>query len=144
MNARMALMRPLRAATFKTTPSSPSSLLAARVSRSQQLKPQTRSYSSGQQQKTATGNFYKTFTRPVFKTALLAIFTYQLIYYAWVRLETDEIKVEKQAEVQRLEKEVKTLHAAQVAAAKNSAGGAVGGSAEEGKGEKSKSWYKFW
>lgn len=26
---------------------------------------------------------------------LLAVFTYQLVYWAWVKLETDEIKAEK-------------------------------------------------
>ena len=41
------------------------------------------------------GEFYKTFTRPVAKCLLLAMFTYQLAYYAWVKLETDEIKHEK-------------------------------------------------
>lgn len=39
--------------------------------------------------------FYKTFTRPLAKTMLLAVFTYQLVYWAWVKLETDEIKAEK-------------------------------------------------
>lgn len=56
----------------------------------------------------------------------------------------------KIAEVARLEKEVKSLHAAQVAAAKKTADDAIDGSAaaaaaggqEEGK--KTKSWYKFW
>jgi hypothetical protein len=41
------------------------------------------------------GEFYKTFTRPVAKCLLLAMFTYQLAYYAWVKLETDEIKTER-------------------------------------------------
>lgn len=40
-------------------------------------------------------NFYKTFTRPVAKTLLLAVFTYQLAYWAWVKLEQDEIKAER-------------------------------------------------
>ncbi len=39
-------------------------------------------------------DFYKTFTRPVAKCFLLAIFTYQLVYWAWVKLETNEIKAD--------------------------------------------------
>jgi hypothetical protein len=31
----------------------------------------------------------------VAKTLLLAMFTYQLAYFAWVKLETDEIRTEK-------------------------------------------------
>jgi hypothetical protein len=54
-------------------------------------------YSSQQptKPKSATGEFYKTFTRPVAKTILIAILTYQLIYYAWLKLEQDEVKGEK-------------------------------------------------
>lgn len=43
----------------------------------------------------ATGDFYKTFTRPVAKCLLLALFTYQLTYWAWLKLEQDEIKMER-------------------------------------------------
>lgn len=39
-------------------------------------------------------NFYKTFSRPIFKVALMAIFTYQLAYYGWTKLETDEVKAD--------------------------------------------------
>lgn len=50
------------------------------------------------------------------------------------------------AEVARLEKEVKTLHEAQVAAAKQTADVAVDGLPAAGgeDGKKTKSWYKFW
>ncbi|KAI2643672.1 hypothetical protein GGS21DRAFT_486196 [Xylaria nigripes] len=40
--------------------------------------------------------FYKTFGRPIAKVFLLAIFTYQLVYYFWVRLEHAEIHAEMQ------------------------------------------------
>lgn len=43
---------------------------------------------------TSQAQFYRTFGRPIFKVFLLAIFTYQLAYYFWVRLEQDEIKSE--------------------------------------------------
>jgi len=36
--------------------------------------------------------FYKTFTRPIAKVLLMATFTYQLVYWGWVKLETDEVK----------------------------------------------------
>lgn len=38
---------------------------------------------------------YKTFVSPFAKVFLGAIFTYQVIYWTWLKLETDEIKVEK-------------------------------------------------
>uniref|UniRef100_A0A0B7JRI1 Uncharacterized protein n=1 Tax=Bionectria ochroleuca TaxID=29856 RepID=A0A0B7JRI1_BIOOC len=38
-----------------------------------------------------TSQFYKTFTRPIAKVVLGAVLTYQLVYWAWVKLETDEI-----------------------------------------------------
>ncbi|KAI1429432.1 hypothetical protein F5Y12DRAFT_709915 [Xylaria sp. FL1777] len=40
--------------------------------------------------------FYKTFGRPIAKVFLMAIFTYQLAYYFWVRLEQDEMRAEMQ------------------------------------------------
>ena len=38
--------------------------------------------------------FYKTFTRPVAKVLLIAVFTYQLIYWSWVKLDTEETKAQ--------------------------------------------------
>ncbi|MCJ1276764.1 hypothetical protein MMC21_004571 [Puttea exsequens] len=35
--------------------------------------------------------FYKTHGRPLAKVFLGAVFTYQLAYYAWAKLETDEV-----------------------------------------------------
>jgi hypothetical protein len=55
-----------------------------------------RPYSTQQQPPpSATGDFYKTFTRPVAKCLLFALFTYQLTYWAWLKLEQDEIKMER-------------------------------------------------
>jgi hypothetical protein len=42
--------------------------------------------------KNAQSQFYKTFTRPIAKVLLLAVFTYQLAYWSWVKLETDETR----------------------------------------------------
>jgi len=39
--------------------------------------------------------FYRTFTRPIAKTLLIAVFIYQLAYWSWVKLETDEIRAER-------------------------------------------------
>ena len=36
--------------------------------------------------------FYKTFTRPVAKALLIAVLTYQLVYFGWTKLETDDIR----------------------------------------------------
>lgn len=40
--------------------------------------------------------FYRSFTRPIAKTLLIAVFTYQLAYWTWVKLETDEIRAERE------------------------------------------------
>lgn len=42
--------------------------------------------------------FYKTFGRPMLKVFLMAVFTYQLAYWAWAKLEADEITAERQGE----------------------------------------------
>ncbi|KAL1879078.1 hypothetical protein VTK73DRAFT_7404 [Phialemonium thermophilum] len=60
-----------------------------------------------------TSQFYKTFTRPVAKCLLLALFTYQVTYWAWLKLEQDEIKAEREAEIAKLEAQVQSLQAAQ-------------------------------
>jgi len=39
----------------------------------------------------------------------MAMFTYQLAYWGWVKLEKDEIKRERTAEIEGLEKELKEL-----------------------------------
>lgn len=58
-------------------------------------EPPRRLYSSGTPTPpSAHAAFYKTFGRPIAKVVLAAIFTYQLVYYAWVRLEHNEVKVD--------------------------------------------------
>ncbi|PVH95032.1 hypothetical protein DM02DRAFT_499343, partial [Periconia macrospinosa] len=44
------------------------------------------------------GTFYRTFSYPILKTFLGALFTYQLTYYAWMKLEYFEEKQDKQGE----------------------------------------------
>ncbi|KAK3995662.1 hypothetical protein QBC44DRAFT_320052 [Cladorrhinum sp. PSN332] len=84
-------MNPLRTALFRA------------------VRPSTRQLRcySEQRPRSATGDFYKAWTRPVAKTALLAVFTYQLIYWGWTKLEYDDIKETRQAEITRLEALVK-------------------------------------
>jgi hypothetical protein len=38
---------------------------------------------------------YKVFASPFAKVFLGAVFTYQVIYWTWVKLEMEEVKVEK-------------------------------------------------
>ncbi|KAJ9142658.1 hypothetical protein NKR23_g7110 [Pleurostoma richardsiae] len=56
-----------------------------------------------------SSSFYKTFGRPIAKVSLMAIFTYQVAYWGWSKLETDEIRAEKTSEIAALESEVKSL-----------------------------------
>ncbi|KAF4442384.1 hypothetical protein FACUT_2043 [Fusarium acutatum] len=55
--------------------------------------------------------FYRTFTRPIAKTLLIAVFTYQLAYWTWVKLETDEIRAERDATIEKLETTIKDYDA---------------------------------
>ncbi|ETR97941.1 hypothetical protein M419DRAFT_90203, partial [Trichoderma reesei RUT C-30] len=50
--------------------------------------------------------FYKTFTRPIGKVLVLAIFTYQVAYWTWLKLEADEHRAETDATIAELEKTV--------------------------------------
>ncbi|KAL7797466.1 hypothetical protein V8C37DRAFT_369556 [Trichoderma ceciliae] len=42
--------------------------------------------------------FYRTFTRPIGKVLVLAVFTYQLAYWSWTKLEADEHRAETDGE----------------------------------------------
>ncbi|KAH8664284.1 hypothetical protein BX600DRAFT_512335 [Xylariales sp. PMI_506] len=77
-----------------------------------------RLYSSEAPSTSQHANFYKTFGRPILKVALMAVFTYQLAYYGWVKLETDETRDELAAEITQLETRVAELEASRAAAAK--------------------------
>ncbi|KAF9881319.1 hypothetical protein CkaCkLH20_01469 [Colletotrichum karsti] len=72
----------------------------------------TRFYStseSGEKRPSIVGTFYKTFTRPVLKVLLMATLTYQIAYWSWTKLEQDEIRDEKQKEIDGLEARVAEL-----------------------------------
>jgi len=52
--------------------------------------------------------FYSTFGSPILKSFLGALFTYQLLYWTWMKLESLDIKEEK-TEISKLESELRTL-----------------------------------
>jgi hypothetical protein len=57
-------------------------------------------------QPNATREFYKSFTRPVAKVLLLAVFTYQFAYWSWIKMEADEVRSERDATIASLEAKV--------------------------------------
>ncbi|KAJ5825742.1 hypothetical protein N7474_002880 [Penicillium riverlandense] len=52
---------------------------------------------------------YRTFAGPFAKVFLGAVFTYQVIYQTWMKLEMDESKLEKNEEVAVLEKKAREM-----------------------------------
>ncbi|TKX25206.1 hypothetical protein C1H76_2436 [Elsinoe australis] len=54
-------------------------------------------------------NFWRSFGRPIAKVFLGAMFTYQLTYFAWLKLESIEEKFDKDGEVKRLEAQLHGL-----------------------------------
>lgn len=54
-------------------------------------------------------NFYSTHGRAFFKAITLAFLTYQIAYWAWLTLETEEIKDQKTRQIKSLEQEVRLL-----------------------------------
>ncbi|TLD23985.1 hypothetical protein PspLS_06628 [Pyricularia sp. CBS 133598] len=68
-------------------------------------------WSSSSSKPSLSGDFYKTFGRPILKVVLSAMFVYQVAYYAWVKMETDEITRDRQAEIAKLEDKLSALQA---------------------------------
>ncbi|KAI5779484.1 hypothetical protein EDC01DRAFT_301087 [Geopyxis carbonaria] len=56
-----------------------------------------------------TIGIYKDFGRPFVKVFLMAMCTYQGFYWLWLKMELDEKKREKAAEISLLQDEVKKL-----------------------------------
>ncbi|KAL5094084.1 hypothetical protein Trisim1_008194 [Trichoderma cf. simile WF8] len=65
---------------------------------------QARSYAT--KQPSPVAQFYKTFTRPIGKVLVLAVFTYQVAYWTWNKLEADEHRAEADATIAALESTV--------------------------------------
>ncbi|KAI8935808.1 hypothetical protein NX059_007326 [Plenodomus lindquistii] len=55
-----------------------------------------------------TGTYYKSFGSPMLKCFLGALFTYQLAYYGWMKLEAIEEAHDKQTEIAGLQQELRT------------------------------------
>ncbi|OJD16146.1 hypothetical protein AJ78_03674 [Emergomyces pasteurianus Ep9510] len=73
-------------------------------------------YSSAQQSTntnapSAHTSIYKTFGRAFAKVFLGGVLAYQIIYWAWVRLEVDEEKMLKNREIAELESKARDLSA---------------------------------
>ena len=77
------------------------------------------------------------------KSFLLALFTYQLTYYVWMKLEVVEEKHENKVTEERLEREVKRA----VVVQKKKLEGVVGEGVEEVKGKveegRKRGWWPF-
>lgn len=54
-------------------------------------------------------NFYRSHGRALFKALTLAFLSYQIVYYVWLTLETEELKEHKDREIQTLETQVRLL-----------------------------------
>ncbi|PGG98565.1 hypothetical protein AJ79_08818 [Helicocarpus griseus UAMH5409] len=54
-------------------------------------------------------SIYKSFGRAFAKVFLGGVLTYQIIYWAWLRLEVDEERVRRDKEIAELEKKAKAL-----------------------------------
>ncbi|KAJ8114847.1 hypothetical protein OPT61_g3367 [Boeremia exigua] len=57
-------------------------------------------------QPSKVGAFYKSFSAPILKCFLGALFTYQLAYFGWLKLETIEEAHEKRTEIKGLQEEL--------------------------------------
>ncbi|KAK5050992.1 hypothetical protein LTR84_003551 [Exophiala bonariae] len=54
-------------------------------------------------------NFYRSHGRALFKALTLAFFSYQVVYWSWLTLETEELKANKDQEIKSLETQVRLL-----------------------------------
>ncbi|KAF2749484.1 hypothetical protein M011DRAFT_475572 [Sporormia fimetaria CBS 119925] len=61
------------------------------------------------QPQSQAGAFYKSFGMPVAKCFLGALFTYQVVYWGWMKLESLEEKKDTEDEILRLKEELKLL-----------------------------------
>ncbi|KAH7072868.1 hypothetical protein BKA63DRAFT_567453 [Paraphoma chrysanthemicola] len=64
-----------------------------------------------------TGAYYKSFSYPTLKAFLIALFTYQIAYYAWMKLESIEEKHDKSTEISDLQEQLRIVVANQRAKA---------------------------
>src|SRR5271170_7312243 len=81
-------------------------------------------------------NFYRTHGRALFKALTLAFFTYQVVYWAWLVVETEEVMREKNREIQSLESQVRLLSKERSTNSDSGEGSGKEGRLLEGKGKK--------
>lgn len=86
------------------------------------------------------GTFYRNNTYPVLKSFLVALFTYQLAYFVWLKLEIVEEKNEQKSTIRGLEEEVKKAAAQQKRNLEDVAERVVE-SVDVRKDEKKKGWF---
>lgn len=55
------------------------------------------------------GSFYKNFGPPILKNFLIALCTFQAIYWSWMKMESMEVKKNGDEEVRAMENELKRL-----------------------------------
>ncbi|KAF2280723.1 uncharacterized protein EI97DRAFT_428831 [Westerdykella ornata] len=100
------------------------------------------SQSEGQGQgKSLAGAYYKSFGLPIAKCFLGALFTYQVTYWLWMKLESLEEQKDKEEEIQQLKDELKVL-LKRKAEAEKALLAEQGTKAVEGEKAKKKGW--FW
>ncbi|KAF2259826.1 hypothetical protein CC78DRAFT_620713 [Lojkania enalia] len=68
--------------------------------------PQPQGEPARKESKGLSANFYRSFGSPILKTFLGALFTYQVIYWGWLKLEMLDIQREKNDEIKQLQREV--------------------------------------
>ncbi|KAK3358959.1 hypothetical protein B0T25DRAFT_531599, partial [Lasiosphaeria hispida] len=88
-----------------------SMLFSSRLSHTpspRQIQQQVRLYSE-RRPRSPTGTFYQTFSRPVAKCLLLALLTYQIAYWGWLKLDQDEQKADLSAQIAKMETQARGL-----------------------------------
>ncbi|KAF9692425.1 hypothetical protein EKO04_009486 [Ascochyta lentis] len=73
-------------------------------------------------QPSKVGLFYKSFSAPILKCFLGALFTYQLAYFGWMKLEAIEEAHDKKTEIRGLQGELAGVMAAQRRGAEGASG----------------------
>ncbi|KAF2854765.1 hypothetical protein T440DRAFT_551825 [Plenodomus tracheiphilus IPT5] len=120
---RRALPTPCRTTklsnrTYATNPSSPHPQTSPQTPNPRPTSPPSR-----------TSTYYTTFASPILKSFLGALFTYQLAYYAWLKLEALEEAHDKKAQISGLQAELREA----VEGQRRKAGGEGGEGAVEDK-----------
>lgn len=82
--------------------------------RRQSTQPQYEPPSAPPQKPSQHANFYKVFGRPIAKNFLIAVAVYQAIYWSWIKLESMEVKQEKEGEMRRLQGEIEGMTGAKL------------------------------